>query len=494
MNVAWGIGKKTTATAIGAATVMALTLGCGAAGATKAGKTTDTIVLRAAGYSDSPAVDYFRSRVLQLSHGALRVNLDEGLNNGNLDAEQRMVKDVARGTADIGWVRTWAFDTLGVKSFQALTAPTLVDSYALQGAVIASGIPEQMLPSLGKIGVTGLAVLADYLRKPEAVKRPLLSPADWRGVGFVIRNSSANVDALNSLGAHPIIAGAGEYARLAGNGKLQGLEYSLSSYRTGGWEAVLPYVTANVNLWPMMYALIVNPGRLAKLTADEQKWLRRAAADAAARSAELADRDASFVAQLCGPGHVARFANASTADLAALRAAFAPAVAKLEQDRQTKSFIARIQRLKRSTTREPALQIPARCGVPTRTTAGVSAARKNPASVLNGVYRASFTQQELIAGGATPKEAHDNYGIQTLWLKDGRFHQRDVNILAGMGECRGQYTVSGKTVKINFNVRGCSGFVVATWSLGNGQLRLHVTLADTVDKVIYGTKPFRKIG
>ena len=494
MNIAWSAKRKATAMVLGAVAAAALTLGCGAAGATKAGKTSGPVVLRAAGYSDSPAVDYFRSRVLQLSHGSLRVNLDAGLNNEKLDAEQRMVKDVSRGTADLGWVRTWAFDTLGVKSFQALTAPLLVDSYALQGAVLASGIPDQMLPALGKLGVTGLAVLADYLRKPEAAKRPLLSPADWHGVGFVIRRSSANFEALRALGARPLVAGAGEYASLANNGTLQGLDYDLLHYLTGGWEAAAPYVTANVSLWPMMYTLIANPGRLSKLTGDEQKWLRQAAADAATRSAKLANQDASLVAQLCGSGHVARFATASPADLAALRTAFAPAIAKLERDPHTRAFIARIQLLKKSTASDPALTIPARCKVSSRKLASVSAVRKNPASVLNGVYRASFTQQELLAGGATPKQAHDNYGIQTLWLKDGRFHQRDVNVLAGMGECRGQYTVSGKTVKINFNVRGCSGFVVATWSLGNGQLRLHVTLADTVDRLIYGTKPFKKIG
>lgn len=50
----------------------------------------------------------------------------------------------ASGTADLAWVRTQVFETLGVESFQALTAPMLIDSYPLE-QVLASDIPGRML-------------------------------------------------------------------------------------------------------------------------------------------------------------------------------------------------------------------------------------------------------------------------------------------------------------------------------------------------------------
>lgn len=49
----------------------------------------------------------------------------------------------------------------------------LIESYQLEQAVITAGIPDQMLHGLDKLGVTGLGFLADGLRKPVAVKRPL---------------------------------------------------------------------------------------------------------------------------------------------------------------------------------------------------------------------------------------------------------------------------------------------------------------------------------
>ena len=100
------------------------------------------------------------------------------------DAEQQIVRGVADATYDLGVVGTRVFDTLGVSNFQALDAPMLIDSYAAEAAVIESDIPAQMLRSLDRLQVSGLGLIADGLRKPIAVEKPLLSPKDWAGIGF----------------------------------------------------------------------------------------------------------------------------------------------------------------------------------------------------------------------------------------------------------------------------------------------------------------------
>ena len=93
----------------------------------------------------------------------------------------RSCSDVAAGEIDLGWAGTRVFDTLDVKSFQALTAPMLVDSYALESAVIESGITEQMMQGLDGLGVAGLGVLADGLRKPIGVTGPDPRPGGLAG-------------------------------------------------------------------------------------------------------------------------------------------------------------------------------------------------------------------------------------------------------------------------------------------------------------------------
>ena len=60
----------------------------------------------------------------------------------------RSCDGVADGRYDLGVVGTQVFDTLGVSSFQALNAPMLVDSYALQAAVLESGLTDTMMQPL----------------------------------------------------------------------------------------------------------------------------------------------------------------------------------------------------------------------------------------------------------------------------------------------------------------------------------------------------------
>ena len=95
------------------------------------------------GLGQLPAVEYFVDRVAELSDGR---HPYQGRGRGTEDfapgAEQQIVRDVSAGEVDLGWVGTRVFDTIGVENFAALTAPMLIDSYALQDAVIESGITD----------------------------------------------------------------------------------------------------------------------------------------------------------------------------------------------------------------------------------------------------------------------------------------------------------------------------------------------------------------
>src|SRR5687767_1025045 len=173
-----------------AVAVAILAGGCSSGGPSrdKAGGPGEPVVLRMAGATDDPrlhpSVDYFVHRVEEVSGGELRIELVNKWGDFAPDAEQQIVRDVADGEFDLGSVGTGVFDTMGILSFQALTAPMLIDSYALQNAVIQSGITDEMMRSLDGVGVMGLGVLPDGLRKPIGVETPILAPADWRDIAF----------------------------------------------------------------------------------------------------------------------------------------------------------------------------------------------------------------------------------------------------------------------------------------------------------------------
>jgi TRAP-type C4-dicarboxylate transport system substrate-binding protein len=416
-----------SAAAAAAMVLAACTAGQG--GDNKAGGSAEPVVLTMAdaytGFHYEPAVQYFVDQVEEISDGALRIDASHEVGDHAADAEQQVVRGVASADFDVAWVGTRVFDTLGVNSFRALSAPMLIDSYPLQQAVIESDIPAEMMAGLDKAGVTGIAVLGDRLRKPIAVDHPLLSPADYRGITFQSFRSTTQADAIRALDAKPIDVFAGDLDKGLIDGGIHGFEKSLHAFQVNETLYLAPYVTANVNLWPQTVALIANPDTLDDLTDSQRDWLMQAGAAAAERSTDLADRDAATMAQLCQAG--ARFADASDADLAALREAFAHVYSTLEQDSETKQFIARINDLKDETDPGPGLEIPADCTGPAPIEPPASSETANggefDAQMLEGVYRWTVTEDDARANGdrrlVTPELLRWYPMIGTLTLDNG---------------------------------------------------------------------------
>ncbi len=310
--------------------------------------------------SDAPPVADFIRRVRALSGGSVQVQV---INQWGLyapSAEAQVVRAVAAGTVDLGWAGSRVFDTIGVPSFRALSAPMLIDSYPLENAVLESSLPAQMLTGLSKLHVTGLAVLGDVLRHPVAVRRPLLAPADWRGLSLGTYRSGVQEQAIRVLGATPVVAFGPYRTHDLATGQIQGFELDVQRYVQFGLAASARYVTANVALWPQFDVLFANPARLASLTSQQRGWLEQAAAQASTSSVTLvAGQDGSYIKEACAMG--ALFATATPADLAALRTAFSPIYSGLEADPQTSAFIGQIQQLKKTTPPGPAPAIPAGC-------------------------------------------------------------------------------------------------------------------------------------
>jgi hypothetical protein len=216
-----------------------------------------------------------------------------------------------------------------------------------------------------------------------------------------------------------------------------------------------------------MDVLFVNPARLAGLSAEQRGWLQEAARDAAARSTALADTDARSMRNACEAG--ARFADASEADLAALRVAFAPVYANLEMDAETKAFIERIEALKESTPAEARLTIPTAC---------TGKAPEQPAAVtgdapafLNGTYRFVITLEE--ARQADMVDPEDDYPIvDTMVLEDGHLE----------GGCFGSrgatYSVDGNRITFYSVEYGDTATVTFT---RDDQGNLHLTPVPPMD-------------
>jgi TRAP-type transport system periplasmic protein len=430
-----------------------------------------------------PAVDWFIEQVDAVSDGALTVERVADCCGAEPDVEEQLVAAVAAGEFELGWVGTRVFEGLEVNEFAALTAPSLLDSYALQEAVLASDIPQEMLDGLDAVGVEGIAVLPGSLRLPLAVEGPMLTPADWRGVTFHTIRSAGNATTISALGATPVDVGFAERNAGLVDGSIQGLENSMIFHTQAAFD-LAPYVTLNVPLWPRVSALLMDPEVIAELDETQLGWLRQAGANVVARTGELADLDAEAIADGCEKG--GRYALANDAELAAIHEAFEPVIAELGRDGTTGEFIERIRELAKSITAEQPPDVPEGCAAedPVTAVAGEEPEAWAGPTIPDGTFEKTVTREEAVAAGVPvsfldqPGEflGIDEFHI-TIRLQDGRY-QFLANYVGGtqVGD-RGTYTYDegGRLVKTSSS-SGCSGCTsVFDWSFEEDVLVLEVS-------------------
>jgi TRAP-type C4-dicarboxylate transport system substrate-binding protein len=288
----------------------------------------------------------FAAAVGQLSRGSIRVAVHR---TGPIDGgehERGIVDDLRAGRSELGIVGVQAWDRFGVRSFDALEAPFLVDSLALERRVLEGALAARMLAGVHEAGVVGLALLPGTLRRPLGISRRLVTRADYRGA---------------QIGVRP--------------GRLAQATFSALA------------LTANVVLWPSAHTIVISRTAFEELDAAQRDILRRAAREAIARVTEIiANAEADANAALCERRSLA-VVTASGADRAALIRAVRPVYEALARDRQTRELIAAITKLRGDLVAPDAVEC--------RNVR--SAEHGRPASPLDGVWRVRVTRRDLLA-------------------------------------------------------------------------------------------------
>jgi TRAP-type C4-dicarboxylate transport system substrate-binding protein len=330
----------------------------GCSGGTKAGgpPLTHPIVLSIANHeTQGRDLAEYVAAVNRLSRGSIHLEHREGWRGPQVDYDRATVADVRAGSIDLAKIAVRSLDTVGVTDFQALTAPFLVDSIALERTVLASPLADEMLAGLARAGVVGVAVLPGEPRRPFGQRRRFLGPSDYRGAVFGIRPSNLSVETLEALGARPrsYIPGDLPYA-------FDGAELDLATIEGHGWDTSVTSLTGNVVLWPRAFVVVANRKVFARLTAEQREILRMAGREALApaiRRLRIEERDEGGI--LCRRRRL-RLVQGTQPELAALRAAVRPVYAALERSAVTRARIRQIESMKRRSSPEP----PVGCGLP----------------------------------------------------------------------------------------------------------------------------------
>jgi TRAP-type C4-dicarboxylate transport system substrate-binding protein len=479
---------------------------CRSSEAEKSGFRVDPMALVLANNDGSldglPAVQHFLDRVSDLSGGRLTITVKSSWSGTRYD-EPGLVRDVAAGRADLGLVGTRALDLAGVQAFRPLHAPFLVTSLAAEAAIIKDPLSKSLLDSLSPVGVTGLALMADEIRHPVGVSKPLLHPEDFKGIIFQTFPSGAQEEAIRALGATPTSDAIQVMVDQHALGGFETMWWTLAAH---SYAEIAPYVSANVGLWPRTTVLVANPASLSRLDAQARGWIMTAAADASDWSTvhALDDQD-SQITQACQQH--ARVALASPAELTALRTAAESVYASLRSDPAQRHTLERIEQLVASVPADAAITLPDGCAYqPGEETPAANSKTAlltvpgDPGSLPQGIYRYSTTRDFLLKAGLSDNDALINAGVFTWTLKNGRWHskQQPIDPSVDKLDCDGYYNVQGSKVyfiRVTVYADGdCAPYEwTASWTATSDTLTWSdISLGDF--QVAWAPRPWKKVG
>ena len=383
--------------------VLLLVVLCGCGGATRVGNPSgDSRTLTLVNpIDDDLELIPFAQEVDRLSKGHLHIRLVPGGHLDRTDGEQAAIAGVRDGRYDLGWASNRAWKG----SLRALIAPMLVDSYALEERIASDPLAARMLGELRPLGLVGLGILPGPIRRPIGYGDRLVAPRDFRGRTIGEQGSPVAVSTLRALGADPVALPVS--VRPEHLGELDGLESQILAIFGRRLDVAGSHATTNVDLWPRPLVLFGNAATIGKLSADQRRILRDAAASAIAKtSAVTRATEKETTDNLCRTGRLT-FDRASAADLRALRAAVAPVYRELERDPATREAIRSIEAMKRDLA-APAAALPA-C-------AGSTAPNASARTRLDGTWRMDTGRK-----AAAPDFLDENWGHWIFVFDRGHF-------------------------------------------------------------------------
>lgn len=444
----------------------------------------------------STEVARFIELVREASDGALEIEFvwtqDDGSDLAAADhkIERALVEAVSGGQLDLGITGTRVFATLGMDDLEYLNAPMLIDSPAVQQAVLESEDTIGLLAGLDAVGVRGLGYLPGDLRRPMSSAEPLVTPAAWEGVSIHVFDSVLPATAVSTLGGNPVLASGADRDNGLGDGSIQALENTLAFHT--GRQSAAPYVPLNLVLWPNPTAVIGNPAALDALDDQAVGWLTQAAATVVAEGVDFGP-SAEELENNCVVG--ARYVLASDDELAEMTEALAPVYAELESDPATAERLNRVRDLKATITPAP-LTVPEACG----SDAASPSADPDAAAALTGVFHGpDRTETDLVALGFPEDVAPHLAGYFVFAFDDGEFALSHAPG-DGSGEqvaCTGTYAVTGTQVAVDVvDMGGCGTvgrFLTADFAVDEDQLVLtNIVAAHPDDKTLFQDVPWTR--
>ena len=479
--------------------VLATAACSGGAPTDRAGGETLTVTLATIDHvnpdGQSFGVQAFVENIPKVSAGRLKVEVVEDYGGGGPTADADLVKAIADGKLDGGWVGTRGFGAAGIHGLEAFEAPMVITTYAAEKALVASDVATEALAALDQSGVVGLGLTVGALRRPFAAKSALVGPEDWNRVNFRVYNSEVQSDAVKALGGVPVNTGL-DWINQVRASRLRGAEYSLAQYHQSGYGKEAGNVTGNVVLWPKMFVLAFGRQKFDALSEQQRGWIQEAADLGVKASLEATYDESSIAQELCTRG--VRFKDATPAQILALRTRLTPVLDRLASDPLNGPLLIKIKAVAAQNAASENLKVDNDClkGVSVEESIAGTIPRST-AAIPDGAYRVQISTDDVLAAGL------DNHngtsGTWTLSVRDGKYQLRCQPVTAPGQDCGGSTqteplewgALRGKGNVVYFVSDGTEALKAVRWTIKSNELQfINPELSGSWELVL---KPWQKI-
>ncbi|MGG7604396.1 TRAP transporter substrate-binding protein [Massilia sp. BKSP1R2A-1] len=272
------------------------------------------------------AAERFKALAEQMSNGQVKV---EVYPNSQLYRDREELEALQLGAVQMLAPSLAKFSPLGVKEFEAFDLPYIFPSKQALYAVTEGRIGRKLLAKLESKGITGLAYW-DNGFKIMSANKPLLAPADFRGLRMRIQSSRVLDEQMRALGAQPLSLAFSETAPALRNGVVQGTENTPSNMFTQRMHETQKHLTVS-NHGYLGYAVIVNKKFWDGLPAATRRILERAMAEATAYEKTIAQRTNDEALEAIRRAGTTTIHTLSPQQQAEWRKAMAPVYARVEE-------------------------------------------------------------------------------------------------------------------------------------------------------------------
>ena len=232
------------------------------------------------------AVARFKELVEKRTAGKVRIDV---FANAALYKDKEEVEALQLGSVQMLAPAVSKFGPMGVREYEAFDLPYLFDSEADLGKVLEGPIGTGLLKKLESKGMVGLAYWTAGFRGLCA-KKPLVIPADARGLKFRIPSSKVLDSEIRAIGGMPQVLASSEVYQALQTGVVDGAEVTPSNMYTQKLYEVQPNFIAT-NHSALIYAVIVNRKFWENLPTDIRNTMVGAMKEATAYGNSLAEKD-----------------------------------------------------------------------------------------------------------------------------------------------------------------------------------------------------------